>query len=507
MKFCQERKYTSLHSPNLLIRSNVNTLRQCQNPLMIDAVHRENYAMIETILGTTGTPSYALSTLYESSHGQSQEKESVLSYACHNYLDGHTHILSTMLSLKCDPKFLTRITLSSVGLRRLPFAILHENLEVLDAQQNNLDGYPGSGVDDYQLGWKCVKLKTLNLSKNLFSFIHPEIFHLPHLSQLTMTGNRIRELPLDVWTAPLLTRLELGENMIYELPCPNILSFTDSMSVFSLAINPPHNRRSLSVGGSDHLSSLKRKYISYDVRSTEDLHKSQFGFGLQYLDISENRLAHIPRGLPCLAPLLLTLKLARNSIVDLGTVLDYPSLLQTLDVSNNGITRGIQPPPEQVKIECLQSQLVERHLQCVHYQHNRLDGMRFLYLCGNHIEDLLIENPIPPAPDVFASQVVSDNEAQSEEDNPSLLYPNLQTLKISNNSLVRFPENIHRLTCLRELIVSGNERITELPHGLHKLASLFTFRYEGIRNPIIRELAHLRTTAEVLYYLKARELR
>ncbi len=499
LKFCQDKKYVSLSSPKLLIKSNPHTLRQCQNPLMIDAVHKGNFRMIEAILEISNTPSNVLSRVYEYSHGHGQEKESIMSYACHNYLERRPQVLNTVLSLKCDPKYLTRITLSGVNLRQLPFPIMHPNLVVLDVRENLLDGYPTDGVDPYRLGWRCPDLQTLNLSNNLFMMIHPNIFQLPNLSKLIMSGNRISEVPMEMWTAPLLKHLELNGNMIHELPCPDPVP-RSSQSIFASILGPPR--------ADNGLQSFRRGYISYDVCSPEDLHRSQIGFALNFLDVSENRLSCIPKGLPCLAPLLHTLKLAHNAITNLGTFSMYPSLLQTLEVSSNGITMGIEPSSEAMEDECFQTQLVEGRVHCSHYDHRNLSTLKFLYLCNNRIEDLQIEYQNAEV-ELENSQGGSDDEAVIEKDPPGLHYPKLQTLKISNNALVRFPKDIHRLTKLRELVVSGNQRITDFPPGLHKLTSLFTFQCNGVQCPIVQELANLKTktTAEILYYLKARELK
>lgn len=490
-----------LTSPKLLIKSNANTLRQCQNPLLIDALHRENYHMIQTILSIPSTPSNVLSKLYEYTHGLGhQEKESVFSFATHSHLDGKTHVFARVLSLECDPKFITRITLSGVSLRRLPFVVLHENLTVLDVRDNNLDTYPSDGLDPYRLGWRCLGLQTLNFTKNLFNYIHPDIFQLPNLSKLAFGGNRIKDLPVEMWTAPLLSHLELNGNMIAELPCPAPIPRVDPMASFGV---PSQQHR---FGSDRKLQSWKAGYISQDVRSANDLHRSQIGFALHFLDLSENRFSDVPRGLSCLSPLLNTLRLSQNAITNLGYFSDYPSLLQSLDVSGNGITRGVQASPEDADTQCLQSQLVEGgSVLCTHYHHENLRALKFLYLCDNRIEDLEIECP---RPDTDNSQTISEENDMppSERDPPGLLYPKLQALKISDNSLVRFPVNVHRLTKLRELVVNGNERITEIPNGLHRLTSLFTFRFDGIRDPIVQELAQYKNTAEVLYHLKSREL-
>lgn len=449
-------------------------------------------------MSISNTPSNVLCKVYDYSHGhRQQEKESIMSYACHLYLERRPQVLGNILSLRCDPKFLTRITLSGAGLRQLPYPIMHPNLMVLDVRENLLDGYPTDGKEPYRLGWHCPSLQTLNFSNNLFTIIHPDIFLLPNLSKLLMSGNRITEVPMDMWTAPLLKQLELNGNMIHELPCPNSVP-RSSQSVFASILG--------TVRADTGLQSFRRGYISHDACSPKDLHRSQIGFALTFLDLSENRLSSIPRGLPCLAPLLQTLKLATNAITNLGDFSIYPSLLQSLDVTNNGLTMGIEPPTQEMQDECYQTQLVEGHTHCSHYDHKTLSSLKFLYLCNNRIEDLQIEHQTPDV-DMEVSQTVSEDDVPVEKDPPGLYFPKLQTLKISSNSLGRFPKSIHRLTKLRELVVSGNERITDFPPGLHKLTSLFTFQCSGIRSTIMQELPPFKSVAEMLYHLKAQELR
>ena len=506
LQFCQEKKYASLYSEQLLVKSNISTLRQTKKPLMIAAIHEENYDLIEAVLNISNTPLNVLSKEYEYNYGHTKKKESIISYACSSYADGKRDVIGRLLMVDMQNKFLTHVTLSGIGLRRLPSVIMHENLTVFDARDNNLDDFPTESSDPNVLGWKCAKLKTLNLSSNLFAYIHPGIFHLPSLTRLVMSRNQIQNVPMNVWMAPLLKDLDLSDNLIANLPCPKPVSATPLPLFSSVSINPRHGtlkRKGVETG--NYLQSLRRSYVSYDVRSSNELHKSQIGFALHMLDLSGNRLSSIPNGLPCLAPLLHTLKLARNAITNLSSIADFPPLLQTLDLSSNGVTQGIQPSSKMNDIYCIQSQLVKGKTSCSHFDHESLSSLKFLYLCDNRIEDLKIEYQ---KPELELSQTYSVNQSLAAVDNtPELLYPKLQGLKISNNSLVRFPENIHRLTSLRELILSGNTQITEIPPCLHKLTFLFTFRYDGINDPVVKELAHFKNTAEVLYYLKAREIK
>jgi GTPase SAR1 family protein len=58
---------------------------------------------------------------------------------------------------------------------------------------------------------------------------------------------------------------------------------------------------------------------------------------------------------------------------------------------------------------------------------------------------------------------------------------------------------------LGTLDVRDNPEITELPSKLHHLKNLIGFQYRGIGDPIIATLDTFKDTAQVLYYLRARE--
>lgn len=494
------------------MKSNPHSLRASRRPLAIDAVYEEDFEMIKVILGLSDTPQNVLSMVYEYDHGQAKEKESILSYACRCCVEGNVSIIRHIFAMDTSKSFLTSITLSGVGLRRLPVAIIHPYLLSLDVRDNNLYEYPCDNPSDPNtLGWNCPLLETINFSNNHFTYIHPDIFRLPGLVRLFMNSNEIKEVPTQIWTSPHLSTLELSNNLILELPCPPLVRRSSSMNMFlfsSKIRTLPRRRRKSSMDGETCLPSLRKSCINYNSRS---VHEQSVNFSLNLLDLSGNHLSSVPRGLPCLAPLLKTLKLSRNRITSMGTVSDYPALLQTLDLSDNGLMRGVHPPPVNVTnmISCVQSQLaVKRSPTCFHLQHVNLSCLKYLYLCQNRIDDLILEYENEDHSDLGGSFSEFSLLTNLKECSPNVLFfPNLQALRISKNLLTRIPSNIHKLTKLRELVVSHNESVNELPPLLHKLTSLFLFRYDGIADPIVQELAHLKTASEVLYYLKAREMR
>ncbi len=225
------------------------------------------------------------------------------------------------------------------------------------------------------------------------------------------------------------------------------------------------------------LESVKHSYINYDIDSSSSLHRSQVGFALQSLDLSGNDLREVPRSLPCLTPLLQTLKLARNQLQTLGQAADYPPLLQMLDVKNNGIVNPLMPSLTASTINCVQSEVSNVSPICSHTHHENLNNLKFLYLSSNRLEKLVIEyDPLPIEQTLEDSVSAGAFLSQGPNGPRRMLFPKLQGLQISHNQLTELPETIHRLEKLCELAFDNNPRIARLPATLHRLTGLFTLR-------------------------------
>ena len=504
MEFCHRHKYATLSSPQLILSSPQLVQRNYQLPILIDALRREDFEFIKLVLGLSRNPTSIFNQPFEWQYGAGKRRETLLSYACSKFLQlegGNQQILLTMLSPNDIGKNLTQIVLVGVGLRQLPAVVLHENLKILDVQENNLSSYPTMDSAGSNLNWKCLELEVLNFSHNLFTHIHPDIFQLPCLLRLSASHNNIQEVPKELWTAPRLRHLDLSHNKLQMLPCPPSINMANSIDI------PQHITHSFSfrnrlpgISSSrvGYLQSTRRMYINLDILSSSDLHKSQVGFGLNTLDLSSNQLMAVPRGLACLAPLLHSLKLNNNRITNLGCVSDYPPALKTLDVSCNGVVQGIQMSGLD-SFACVQSQLTTAPTSCSHFSHQRMNYLLFLYLSNNRLEDLAVHFPTLEVD--FGSSISNQGE---EKEKIELIFPCLQGLRLSNNRLRRLPENIHLLEKLSELTFDGNPGIHQLPPNLHLLTKLFTIKYEGISDPIVTELRNFKSAPDILYYLKAR---
>ncbi len=500
----------------------------------MDVIRREDYELLQSILKPykdgSSPAQDVLTQVYESNFANMGKwRESPLSFGCRMYFDGNTQILRSLLSPEVVSIHICNITLAELGLRHLPLELFHENLRTLDVRGNNLTELPcgplessstesltGSGelsslrsrrspgsLDSGDLNWSCPQLKVINISNNLFMTLPRGLFRLGSLTKLIASGNKIHCLDVDMWLAPRLEHLDLSDNQIDSLPIPGTVARASSSLFLHMIASPSiQSFRSCHPG---FLHSSRQALMNFDVQSSEELNKSQSGFRLTMLDLSGNKLVDIPAGLPCLAPTLTTLKLARNHISDLGCVNLYPPLIQNLDVSKNVVmfdTRPQHPGSAGLASSCYQSQLSGAAESCHHCGHQRLSHLKFLYLSDNKLQKLQLEYEAYP-------EAEHGGGVNSSPPVPTLrqLYPRLQGLRISNCCLKEVPENIHKQNKLCELSIDGNQDIRQLPPKLHHLTSLFTFKYKGIGDPIVRELESFRNTADILYYLRARETR
>lgn len=506
LMYCHQHKYVNLCSPQLILSSPQLVHKNYQMPLLIDAVHRGNYTFLQMVVESTQNPSSVFNQPFEWHYGSGKKRETILSYACSKFQQrdgGNPSILLTLLTTKSIGENLTKVMLVGVGLRHIPAVLMHDNLRILDVQENYLSSYPTDNHDGSNLNWKCQELEVLNVSHNLFTAIHPDIFRLPCLLRLSASHNNIQEVPMELWSAPRLRHLDLSHNNLQMLPCPHSINMTSGLDIPS-HVTGSFSFKSRFPGSSctkvGYLQSMRRTYINFDIHSSSDLHKSQVGFCLHTLDLSSNLLMSVPRGLSCLAPLLNTLKLNNNRITDLGCVFDYPRSLKTLDVCGNGVVQGIQML-EVDNFACVQSQLTNAPSSCSHYNHQRLNHLLFLYLSNNRLEDLPISYS---KREIHVHVNIGSFKSDLEGEGVELLFPHLQGLRLSNNRLCRLPEKIHLLEKLSELTFDGNPGIRALPQNLHLLTKLFTIKYEGISDPVVMELRNFKSAPDILYYLKAR---
>ena len=479
LMFCHDR-YLSLCSDSL-------RLRDTNYPIFLDAVREKRLEIIEMVFthqDKRPLPDRILSKTYQLGKEETSPKINAVGVACAMCLQGRPDIIHDMLSHKMIGVQLVNLSLSELGIAEVPLELFHPNLRSLALSQNKLSHFPPVKK------WQCQNLAYFNMSSNEFIDLPLDLFSLPKLLSLNASNNRIKYVDKSMWKAPCLKTLFLSSNEIDELPYPEFGEEAES-AIQSVGLLSPSD-----VEG-EVTHSIRHGFIDTSAERDEDYHNNHFGYNLEFLDVSENNLTSLPKGLPCLAPMLLTLKLSKNKIKDFGNISDYPTLLKSLELTKNGGKMCITHRPSMPHgFICLQSS-PHQPKRCTHSDHFRLANLQHLNLSKNELEEVVLEVETPTV-----TALPHPGSPVLEE---GLLYPKVHSLFLNDNDLTRVPLGIHKLERLGTLDISNNPRIKELPRKLHLLKNLIGFRLKGIGDPIISTLETFKDAAQLLYYLRARE--
>ena len=506
--FCHQHQLVDLTQPTL-------SLSTSYRPFMIDVIHTGKIALLRGILQSIPHQDRAvyaqklLTRLYTYGLGNlGKLRESLVSHACQAYLKGNYDILPTLLSPEMLGCQLTHIKMEGVNLEAIPLPVFNGKLTHLDLSKNRLATLPITEALSQGL---CENLQELIIANNSFSEFPNDLFHLPRLAMLDARNNQIKTLPEEMWTAPCLEELYLCNNYIRSLPCPDYVYLNKAVltsmrhHVGAFPRNSPHS----ASNEVQHVQSARQSYLTVTTPAGERLAS---GFQLKILDLSSNQLYQIPRGLPCLAPQLRILKLSNNGIIHLEHPCNYPQLLEKLDVTKNLCERSIQWCPEPPNLVCAQAQLQGQEGSCFHIDHKVLGSLKFLFLEDNRLTCVMLEEDQGTREEGSwesrrLGKLVSGGEGENAVSTglPTLMFPKLESLRLSNNLLENVPSGIHRHVEIRELKLDNNAGITHLPSNLHLLQELFFFTFEGIGDPVVSELKNCSSTPEQLLYLKARE--
>ena len=428
-------------------------------------------------------PDRLMSKVYQVGRENPPKKATAVSIACDMSLKGDPLIMDNLIHHKVIGNNLINISLSELNLEAIPLALFHERLNSLSLSSNKLTHLPP--VNE----WKCKNLLFLSLEENLLQELPHALFTLPKLSTLNAGFNQIAKLEASVWTAPSLKMLHLNKNCLTYLPCPQVPQFENNHAVGEF-----RDSRGSEAKKAYQVFGIGHEFVDRGVQ--RDNEQLGGGYNLHLLDLSDNKLLEVPRGLPCLAPNLRTLKLSRNRISDLGSISDYPANLKSLELIGNEAKFCIGTSSVTSSIShCLQSNIFNS-VNCSHRTHTNLSQLHHLNISKNNLPGLILEVENPARSPTYPG--------------PSLplltpLFPSLQSLSFAHNKLTEVPDGIHRLKNLRNLDISMNEGITHLPLRIYQLKELVGFQYKGIKDPIIHQLETCKDIGHTLHYLRARE--
>ena len=449
------------------------------------------------------------------------------------------------LTIRFDSTTVSKVSLNGNHLQEVPIELFQlPNVVQINLSHNEISSLPTLQVslesELVMLGWRCNKLKELNLSNNvlvslpanvwclpslrgidcslneLSSFDEvkaeklsktltivklafnepflkslPEfLFELPQLTKAILHHNHLEMLPNTLWKSKTLYELDVSHNHLTNLPVSETLRRLES-SIQSLAIVSSKGIQS----GSDSDKTLSSSSCeqAMTVKSLIPLQDSQpimwnipvrvlegCGYSsLHTLKLSNNKLTEFPEGLPCLAP-----------------------HLTELDISNNRITTvDIQFMPPSIKVFTANHCKIEQfgnilsktaYNQVILNCHHGAPGIPCQHRC--HVNLLCLKKLALARNNLKHFQLICRDHEKNEHDNiddnifhantalKHLLYPVLESLDLSENCLQgRFNPNIGHQLRLRSLLLDNNRELQALPIELAYLKDNQLMRF-SIRN-------------------------
>ncbi|XP_063218267.1 leucine-rich repeat serine/threonine-protein kinase 1 isoform X2 [Bacillus rossius redtenbacheri] len=420
-------------------------------------------------------------------------------------------------------------------------------LEELYLQDNRLEAVP----EDV---FRMPSLVTLDLSNNKLQELPYVMWRSPKMKELNVAFNLLRELPSSPpehdaagaasgeasdsvgSVSDVSESVEVSSSV--DLSEDGNLS-SDEHATDTRLLHPSSFVKSKSVRPMDL---LHHNVWSRNVEVTEQIMHSEEGSDancsqLSALNLAHNQFTTLPAALPCLAVSLTRLNMSYNSLRTMGHITSYPSSLKQLDLSHNQVCLWPTLPlveggdlvehsvtmcycpgdslaakmPAKMPLHTGRRSLRSAILNCVctHRRHLRLDNLRTLVLADNDLPRVLLalDSECGAAPsDEEESDwdvLVGSSAAQSKT---RLMFPNLSMLDISNNELREIPLNIHELSNLSVLNISGNPEISELPPQMGLLSRLWNLNTRGcsLQEPLRSMIDSKKyKTMDVVGYLKS----
>lgn len=376
---------------------------------------------------------------------------------------------------------LRSLNISNNNLKGLPTSLFRSNsLIELIANKNAFSGSFFSTDDP------LPHLQHLQLANNSISALSDTELVLPALKSLNVAMNRLTALPdISSWTH--LTTLMIGENKLTALPegfvslqqlrtadftandltkIDERVALMESLGNLTLAANPLRERKFLTMNTQD----LKRDLQSRLQPATDDTPASDDGGPLGTIATSKTGWQLKSQGTLDLSSQNLTtldedaviefsqendirqLYLQSNLFGTIPSILSSVQYLTVLDLSKNTITDPLSTP--------------------LH-----LPKLKDLLLSSNKLTSLtpLTRNLSAPA---LQTLDISNNRISGELPCLITTFPNLSTLKASDNSISEVTAT--SLKGLRTVTLSNNE-IAKLDPWIGRLEGLMAFEVEGNR--------------------------
>ena len=333
------------------------------------------------------------------------------------------------------------LNISNCGLSKLPEGITSTtSLRDLNASDNPINTMPV---------FRFENLRRLDLSNcNIEYYKQREDSCYTKLSELNLSGNKIKILPKSLGNLKGLATIDLSRNMFTTIPNP----------LFELK-----NIKTINISNND-IANIPIRIP--DLRN------------LEHLDLSNNKISKIPVNFSTLTSLL-TLRLNNNTFEVLDSTLVKLYKLNELHLDSCGIKYLYKTPEPEIdssnvgEIDVPKQAKIKRRTR---------PNKRSKRRNSNNNAVVLKREDIKPQPIRNNLFVLSLRNNKIDDIKPIVDHSRaMRELYLSDNKIKRIPNTIDRLTILDRLDVSNNQ-IESLPFNFYSLSRLSWLRLSN--NPL-----------------------
>ncbi|CAG8533647.1 14236_t:CDS:2 [Ambispora leptoticha] len=404
----------------------------------------------------------ALVNIAESDKGPARLSNNHLSYIPSHFFDGLHNLKALYLdrnSLRDLPEELLKLTkLEILDLSNNCISEFHPRLKfkrLRNLRRLNLDN---NGLLDITSMTKLKTLRELRVNNNYLDNLSPDIGRLVKLKLLYLNNNDLTSLPDAIGRLRSLSVLRLNNNHILNLPAS--ICALRQLQILELRGNLlsqlPENLKDLENLTQFDISENKLSQLPNDIIRCTKLVK---------LDVHSNLLESIPLKIGQLSRLV-NFNLSENRLSTLPADIGKLTALIDLDVSNN---RLVVLPEELGKLVKLTEIKLNNNpsLLTIPESLKKLPLIKKIYLQNCSLSQISFELGL-----AYKKLTFLDLSSNALEVIPKLDgLDKLVILKISNNRISDLSEQIEQLESLRELYASKNQ-LKRIPKSIGRLKNL-----------------------------------
>lgn len=229
---------------------------------------------------------------------------------------------------------LKTLDLSRNKLKSLPDALVAGSLKLraIDVSRNVLETISATTFQN------STQLQTINLSYNRLAWLPEQLFHGLTRLHLNVEHNRLASLPSNIFDRSKihgLLSIHLGHNFLHDVPIDALQKQFFHLEYLNLA----SNRLSVIPADTNILVTIKTLDLSFNPLTEESVHNVlSEPKKVKDLNMASTGIARVP---VLETPFLRRLNLSSNRLESINeTLFQRPTLLETLDLSNNRIVVG-----------------------------------------------------------------------------------------------------------------------------------------------------------------------